>query len=55
MNDYYKARGVSLAKKVSLYTPRYMIPYLAKDKDAFILDIIGGIKAVAYNINDNKG
>lgn len=39
MSDYYKARGLPLSNKVSLYTPRYVIPFLPKEKDAFILDI----------------
>ena len=37
--NYYKARDVSLTKKIGLHTPRYMIPFLPKEKDAYILDI----------------
>ena len=38
-SDYFKARDVSLTKKIGLHTPRYMIPFLPKEKDAYILDI----------------
>lgn len=37
--DYFKARGINLSQNIKLFTPKWMIPYLPIEKDAFILDI----------------
>lgn len=42
-NSYYQNRSIDFESASSFYTPRYLLKYIPKNKDAFILDIGCGI------------
>lgn len=41
--NYLESRGMPFSKEIHFYTPRYLIPYMPENKDAYILDIGCGL------------